>query len=97
MRRIMLFLFAVFVLSVPLLVKGSGKVERGGYWRDKDTFVTEYSIPAVSGGEGRFIDIEGNRWETSDSDIRAGETCILYISDNGTEMIEDDIVLEIKK
>lgn len=96
-HRILLIVFVISVLSRPVLAKESKKVEKGGYWRDKDTFVTEYSIPALYEGRGVFEDIEGNKHEfPDDNKCKEGKGYILYMSDNGTKEAYDDHVLGVE-
>lgn len=94
--RIWLILFAFSVLSIPKFAEASTKVEQGGYWLDKDTFITEYSVPAVYIGEGKFIDIDGNVIETPEENFKEEKTYLLYMSDNGTKEPEDDVILEVE-
>lgn len=99
-HRILFAALLFCALSRPILAKGNWKVENGGYWLDSETFVTEYTIPAVYGGNGRFLDIEGNRRDFPDKihtkKLRKGRTYILYMSDNGTKDTGDDVVLGIE-
>lgn len=95
-HRILLMISVLSILSMPVLAKENTKVERGGYWRDAEVFVTEYTIPAVCCGGNRYEDIEGNIWGYSEKKKRKGATCVLYMSDNGTEDVRDDVVLDVK-
>ena len=95
-NRFWLILFAFSVLSMPKFAEASTKVEKGGYWLNKDTFITEYSIPAVYIGEGKFVDIDGNVRETSGENFKEEKTYLLYMSDNGTKETEDDVVLGVR-
>lgn len=95
-HRILFTVFIVLVLSRPVLAKESRKVERGGYWMDSQTFVTEYTIPAVYKGECMFEDIEGNLREYHRGQFRKGKSYILYMSDCGTEDMQDDCILGIE-
>lgn len=101
-KRVGLFLLAFLILSMPEFVKAGERVDKGGYWADKDTFVTEYTIPAVYVGGGEFVDVDGNTiWlngekEKPDGKYRKEKKYILYLSDCGTEDIEDDVVLAVE-
>ena len=94
--RIWLILFAFSVLSMPKFAEASTRVEQGGYWLDKDTFITEYSVPAVYIGEGKFIDVDGNVIETPEENFKEEKIYLLYMSDNGTKEPEDDVILEVE-
>lgn len=95
-HRILLIISVLSILSMPVLAKENTRVERGGYWRDAEVFVTEYTIPAVYCGENEYKDIDGNIWRFSEKKKRKGKACVLYMSDNGTENVEDDVVLDVK-
>ncbi len=95
-HRILLIISALSILSMPVFAKENTKVERGGYWRDAEVFVTEYSIPAVCCGGNEYKDIDGNIWRYPEKKKRKGVSCVLYLSDNGTEDAADDVVLDVK-
>lgn len=55
-NQMCLVVVAVLILSLPKFAEASTRVDRGGYWKDADVFVTEYSIPAEYLGDGVFLD-----------------------------------------
>lgn len=95
-HRILFIISVVSILSMPVVAKENTRVERGGYWRDAEVFVTEYSIPAVCCGENEYQDIDGNKWRFSGKRKRKGTSCILYLSDNGTKDVADDVILDVR-
>lgn len=47
-------------------------------------------------GEATLVDEVGNAWIVVDDEIEVGATCDLVMNDNGTNEVEDDVIVKIE-
>jgi len=100
-----LTVLTIITLPVVIIVLLFGGTEKHGYYIQADTnnygnhyrWVNTYREKAVYIGNNIFLDVNGNEWEYDDSSLEKGKTYTLYMHDNGTENITDDVIYGTEK
>lgn len=97
-RIIITILIIIFCIASIITIANTkytyaitAKTETGLHYR----YVTEYSLKATYIGSGIFLDTTGNEWEVSNIEYEKGKQYRLILHDNGTEKIEDDVIVKI--